>query len=312
LCGRLLAARSGGGHPRFEQISPYCERAREDHIYAHSDPGQRGALSCTSARHQARTVSLDALNDTERLVKSVERVRDLGEVFTPADTVAVMLDLLPDELWQVHPSRTFLEPACGDGNFLIAILDRKLTGVTDTYEAAALAAGSDTEALAFHALGALASIYAVDISVDNVIGGTPGHEVGARDRMLAHLERWHAEMAGAHLSNRSPLWRAARWVVDRNIQVGNMLDFGPDGRPSGRDQLPLVEYRWNPSTRTVKLFSTTLGAVMDATAAETSDALTLFGPPEPTEVWEGKALRITDAPIPAPVPRVTHTSNGRR
>lgn len=37
-----------------------------------------------------------------------------------------MLDLLPSEMWVVHPSPRFLEPACGDGNFLVAILARKL------------------------------------------------------------------------------------------------------------------------------------------------------------------------------------------
>ena len=56
---------------------------------------------------------------TERLVKSTDRVRDLGEVFTPTATVQAMLDLLPPDMWGVHPSPTFLEPACGDGNFLV-------------------------------------------------------------------------------------------------------------------------------------------------------------------------------------------------
>ncbi len=65
----------------------------------------------------------------ERLVKSVERVRDLGEVFTPAATVKAMLDLIPEAMWVPYPSFTFLEPACGDGNFLVAILERKLEGV---------------------------------------------------------------------------------------------------------------------------------------------------------------------------------------
>ncbi len=69
-------------------------------------------------------------NTVERLVKSTERVRDLGEVFTPAGTVQAMLDLLPTDMWEPHPSPTFLEPACGDGNFLVAILARKLKSIT--------------------------------------------------------------------------------------------------------------------------------------------------------------------------------------
>jgi hypothetical protein len=71
-------------------------------------------------------------NPEERLVKSAERVRDLGEVFTAAATVREMLDLLPDEMWRPHPSPTFLEPACGDGWDLWGInTDDGLTSLTD-------------------------------------------------------------------------------------------------------------------------------------------------------------------------------------
>lgn len=55
----------------------------------------------------------------ERLVKSVERVRDLGEVFTPAATVKAMLDLIPEAMWVPHPSFTFL-----DGELRVRHTDR--------------------------------------------------------------------------------------------------------------------------------------------------------------------------------------------
>lgn len=100
-------------------------------------------------------------DNPERLVKSSERVRDLGEVFTPAATVEEMLDLLPDSIWEPHPSATFLEPSCGDGNFLVAILARKLSRVRKHQSAGTLPAGSDDDAVEFHFLEALASIYAV-------------------------------------------------------------------------------------------------------------------------------------------------------
>ena len=113
-------------------------------------------------------------------MKSSERVRNLGEVFTPAETIDAMLELLPAGVWGHHPSSSFLEPGCGDGNFLVAILERKLDVVASAFARGELAAGPSVDALVFHGLEALASIYAVDISVDNVIGGTPGHEIGAR------------------------------------------------------------------------------------------------------------------------------------
>ena len=123
---------------------------------------------------------------SELQVKSVERVRDLGEVFTPAATVQAMLDTIPDEMWLPHPAATFFEPACGDGNFLVAVLDRKLDGIVQARVDGTLTAGATQAAVQFHALEALASIYAVDISTDNVIGGRPGHRVRRPGYKLAN------------------------------------------------------------------------------------------------------------------------------
>src|SRR6478672_10510570 len=60
-------------------------------------------------------------------VKSKQRVADHGEVFTPAWLVEAMLDLVKDETERID-SR-FLEPACGSGNFLVQVLQRKLAAV---------------------------------------------------------------------------------------------------------------------------------------------------------------------------------------
>ena len=58
------------------------------------------------------------------LVKSKQRVADHGEVFTPAWMVEAMLGLVKGETERID-SR-FLEQACGDGNFLVQIMGRKL------------------------------------------------------------------------------------------------------------------------------------------------------------------------------------------
>lgn len=255
-------------------------------------------------------VTLDPLSSNGRQVKSVERVRDLGEVFTPPGTVQAMLDLLPAEMWSVHPSPTFLEPACGDGNFLVAILDRKLARVGHEGCSGRLPAGGDRDAVAFHALEALSSIYAVDISVENIVGGTPGHEVGARDRLVTLLRGWFSTTTGARLTDRSPLVRSARWIVERNVQVANMLATNADGTKSGRDEIPLVEYRWHAEHSALELATTTLGAVMTAATEETAAAASLFGAPKPTTVWSGTFNRLHEAPIVAPEMRVTSPRNG--
>jgi hypothetical protein len=234
-------------------------------------------------------------SEEERLVKSTERVRDLGEVFTPNATVQEMLDLLPSTMWKPHPAPTFLEPACGDGNFLVAILDRKLDRIAKDFAKGKVPAGDDADAAQFHALEALSSIYAVDISADNIIGGTPGHEVGARTRLLNLFTEWNAEVLGKRLNERSLVLRAASWIVEHNLIVGNMLPFDAAGEPTGRDQIPLIEYSWDAQTQSVSLSKTTLGDVIASEEAKTATMLSLFAPAEPEQFWRGKATSLAEA-----------------
>jgi hypothetical protein len=57
-------------------------------------------------------------------IKSKDRVRDLAEVYTAEREVNAMLELLGPV--NANITATYLEPACGNGNFLVAILERKL------------------------------------------------------------------------------------------------------------------------------------------------------------------------------------------
>ena len=58
--------------------------------------------------------------DISKTIKSKERVRDLAEVFTGEKEVGAMLDLVKSHSEKIES--TFLEPSCGNGNFLVAIL----------------------------------------------------------------------------------------------------------------------------------------------------------------------------------------------
>lgn len=88
---------------------------------------------------------------TEKLIKSKQRVSDFGEVFTPAHIVKDMCDLVPQDMW-TSVETTFLEPACGNGNFLAEILSRKFRLCKDWQDG----------------LKALNSVYGMDIQADNV------------------------------------------------------------------------------------------------------------------------------------------------
>ena len=83
-------------------------------------------------------------------IKSKERVKARGEVFTNEREVKAMCDLIPKETWDNIES-TFLEPACGNGNFLVEILARKFERCKDEKDG----------------LKSLASIVGIDIQADN-------------------------------------------------------------------------------------------------------------------------------------------------
>ena len=63
-----------------------------------------------------------------KLTKSKQRVKNFGEVFTPIWVVNEMLDNLPPEAFE-DVEKTFLEPTCGTGNFVVEIYRRKLNHV---------------------------------------------------------------------------------------------------------------------------------------------------------------------------------------
>src|ERR1700674_2958776 len=93
------------------------------------------------------------------LIKSKKRVADHGEVFTPPWMVEAMLNLVRDETERID-SR-FLEPACGSGNFLIRVLQRKLSAVELKF------AKSEFEKR-HYALLALMCTYGIELLEDNI------------------------------------------------------------------------------------------------------------------------------------------------
>ena len=95
----------------------------------------------------------------ESLVKSKQRVADHGEVFTPSWMVEDMLNLVKGESERID-SR-FLEPACGDGNFLKVVLRRKLATVESRY-------GKSEFERNHYALFSLMCIYGIELLGDNV------------------------------------------------------------------------------------------------------------------------------------------------
>ncbi len=139
-------------------------------------------------------------------VKSKQRVRDHGEVFTPDFIVNDMLDLVKGETERIE-SR-FLEPACGNGNFLAPILERKLEVVRKRYRV------SQVE-FERNALLAASSIYGVELLEDNVLACT--------ERLYEILNRMYLRLYKDKC--KEDFRRSISFILKRNIIQGNALNL---------------------------------------------------------------------------------------
>lgn len=135
-------------------------------------------------------------------MRSVERAQELGEVFTNDREVRAMLDLIPDMFHSL--GTTFLEPACGHGNFLVEILARKIELIRDL---------ETTQDYEFALALAVTSIYGVDISEENIRD--------ARARMFEIVEAAHA-MFGCEPSLKFDT--SIQQVLTTNLVVGDSLN----------------------------------------------------------------------------------------
>ena len=138
-------------------------------------------------------------------VKSKKRVTDHGEVFTNQREVNAMLDLVKHETERID-SR-FLEPACGDGNFLAEVLRRKLVVVDSRYSK------SQVEWERYSVI-AVSSIYGVDILEDNA--------EECRERLLGIYIDWYSKK---FKQVNDDCIRSVRFLLSRNILWGDALDF---------------------------------------------------------------------------------------
>ena len=156
-------------------------------------------------------------------VRTKKRVSDHGEVLTGQREVSAMLDLVKQETERID-SR-FLEPACGDGNFLSVILERKLVVVERRYGKSQL----DFER---YAVLAVSSIYGIDILSDNVRD--------CRRRLFESFEANYARLFKA--AGKNECREAVRFILERNIVWGDALTL----RTVGEKPSYIVFSEWSP------------------------------------------------------------------
>lgn len=157
-------------------------------------------------------------------IKSKERVKEHGEVFTPDSIVGDMLDLIDNDLKEANITaeeyilESYLEPACGNGNFLIRILDRKLAAVRLL----------DTDKHVEGLIKAVSSIYGIDIQEDNVLESI--------DRMMKLIEDGEVDVLelkdkevrrfvnGGGFKLDPVTKEIVEFILRKNIVLGNALE----------------------------------------------------------------------------------------
>jgi transcriptional regulator with XRE-family HTH domain len=185
----------------LEMIGRFCLEVRETTTFQAPQ-----SLTAPMPIPKAIPSPMSASSD---LIKSKQRVADHGEVFTPPWLVEKMLDLVKGETERID-SR-FLEPACGSGNFLVPILQRKLAAVEARY-------GKIEFEKRHYALVALASLYGIELLADNI--------AECRANMLDVF----AQYLG--LTADDDLYRSASHFLSTNLIHGDAMTMkGADGEP---------------------------------------------------------------------------------
>ena len=159
----------------------------------------------------------------DKQVVSKQRVADHGEVLTGRREVNAMLDLVKSETERID-SR-FLEPACGTGNFLAEILERKLRVVEARYGKSQLDYERD-------AILAVSSVYGIDILEDNVRQ--------CRQRLFGIFDLNYLRLFKG--KSHDDCRESVRYILVRNIIHGDALSL----KTVGDSPQPIVFSEWSP------------------------------------------------------------------
>jgi len=189
-------------------------------------------------------------NNTIKQVKSKKRVADHGEVFTNEREVNAMLDLVKQETERID-SR-FLEPACGDGNFLVEILRRKLEVVSKRYKKSQL----DYER---YSVIAVSSIYGIDLLKDNV--------EECRNRLFIIFQEQYQKLYKDQI--KTDCLESIKFVLSKNIIQGDALTLNKvDGKK------PIVFAEWSAVNGSmIKRRDYTMANLLQAEAAKVPGGL---------------------------------------
>lgn len=166
----------------------------------------------------------------EKLIKSVDRVKGHGEVFTPRSVVDLMLNQ-PEIIAKINtPQATFLEPAAGEGAFLVAILERKLKYAAEE--------SKNAREFGNNALLVLSTLYGIELLEDNVEMLVMNmNETFANNYRELGMEFFEAEPD-------LKVYRSAKIIIRANMAQGDAL------KKVDASGNPIIFSEWQPIGKT--------------------------------------------------------------
>lgn len=197
---------------------------------------------------------------TEKIIKSKLRVQKHGEVFTPKRIVNEMLDIPEIKILCENLTATFLEPAAGEGAFLIEILKRKLGMVSIKYN-------DDLIRYENYSLLALSTLYGIELLEDNA-------QTCVMNMYQEYYDSYKEQVKYHNGEVNQKVLDSAKKIISLNIGNGNFLTR------KAVDGSDLVFSEWKPvnlrkTTKNIKVQRTeyTLDEIYENTQKENGVAL---------------------------------------
>jgi len=162
----------------------------------------------------------------ERIIKCKSRVQQHGEVFTPKRIVNQMLDTPEIKKACESLTTTFLEPAVGEGAFLVAILERKLNMVSKKYN-------SDLTEYENYSLLALTTLYGIELLEDNA-------QTCVMNMYQKYYDSYQEQIKYHNGKVNQKVLDSAKKIISLNIANGNFLT------KKGVDGKAIVFSEWEP------------------------------------------------------------------
>lgn len=145
----------------------------------------------------------------EKIIKSKKRIQNHGEVFTPKRIINKMLDLPSIREACQNLTSTFLEPAAGEGAFLVEILDRKMKMVKKNY-------GDNLTRYENYSLLALSTLYGVELLEDNA-------QKCVMNMYQVYYEAYQQQAIKHSKKVKKKVLDSAKLIISKNIVQGNFL-----------------------------------------------------------------------------------------